>query len=246
MNTNNIIKLIKAYFYENWQKDVLYSFTLVAVLATLNMAFGIFSFGFVLCVAVVLMVVYPSRLFSKLYQPSSRMQYLMIPASNNEKVVANMLLVNIYYVIGIVLSLCVGVLLGCLIGYLIDPEMVRMHLESVKDNISDLTISGTLPILCVFASIATMFFASIYFKKNPIGKLILTGFVVTLALGAIMACTDWLNFVLTVPAEIRNGNYFKTEHYIATSSDWFPYVACGVSIVYFYAMSFLRMRETEA
>ena len=98
----------------------------------------------------------------------------------------------------------------------------------------------------VYTSIAVMFFAAIYFKKSPFWKLLLTGFVISLVLGAIMVCTDWLNFVLTVPTEIRNGNYYKTEHYIATSSDWFPYVACCVSIVYFYAMSFLRMKETEA
>ena len=61
-----------------------------------------------------------------------------------------------------------------------------------------------------------------------------------------MAGTEWLNVVLTVPAEIRNGNYYKVEHNIVTSSNWFSYVAYSVSIVYFYAMSFLRMRETEA
>ena len=74
----------------------------------------------------------------------------------------------------------------------------------------------------------------------------LTGFIVTLVFGVIMAGTEWLNVVSAVPAEIRNGNYYKVEHYITTSKDWFPYVACCATIVYFYAMSFLRMRETEA
>ena len=36
MNINNIIKLIKAYFYENWQKDLIYNFLIV-------MAIGLFS-----------------------------------------------------------------------------------------------------------------------------------------------------------------------------------------------------------
>ena len=47
MNINNIINLIKAYFYENWQKDLLYSFTVVATLAMFNMAFGLFNIQFV-------------------------------------------------------------------------------------------------------------------------------------------------------------------------------------------------------
>ena len=242
MNTNNIIKLIKAYFYENWQRDLLYSFAVVATLAMFNMAFGLFSSRFAIVFAMVLMVLQPTRVFGNLYQSSSRMHYLTIPASNNEKVVANMLLVNVYFVIVMALALCVGFLFGYGIGYIRDPEMVRHNWEIVKEIICN---SGMV-LLILFTSIAVMFFASIYFKKSPFWKLILVGFVVSIVLGAIMAGVDWLNFVLTVPAEIRNGNYYKTEHYITTSLDWFPYVVCCVTIVYFYAMSFLRMRETEA
>ena len=242
MNTNNIIKLIKAYFYENWQRDLLYSFAVVATLAMFNMAFGLFSSRFAIVFAMVLMVLQPTRVFGNLYQSSSRMHYLTIPAGNNEKIVANMLLVNVYFVIVMALALCVGFLLGYGIGYIRDPEMVRHNWEIVKEIICN---SGMV-LLVLFTSIAVMFFASIYFKKSPFWKLILVGFVVSIVLGAIMAGVDWLNFVLTVPAEVRNGNYFKTEHYITTSLDWFPYVVCCVTIVYFYAMSFLRMRETEA
>ena len=242
MNINNIIKLIKAYFYENWQRDLLYSFAVVATLAMFNMAFGLFSSRFAIVFAMVLMVLQPTRVFGNLYQSSSRMHYLTIPASNSEKVVANILLVNVYFVIVMALALCIGFLLGYGIGYVRDPEMVRHHWEIVKEIICN---SGMV-LLILFTTIAVMFFASIYFKKSPFWKLILTGFVVSIVLGAILACTDWLNYVLTVPAEIRNGNYFKTEYYTTTSLDWFPYVVCCVTIVYSYAMSFLRMRETEA
>jgi hypothetical protein len=242
MNINNIIKLIKAYFYENWQKDLYYSFAIAACLSLLYMAFGVFSLYLVLCFAVVMLVIYPTRVFGKLYQPSSRMQYLSLPASNNEKVVTNMLLVNIYYVIGMGISIGIGLLLGYAIGYVRDPELVRIKWQHITEAMS---ISAR-PIMLIYTSMAAMFFASIYFRKNPVAKMVLVGFVISLVLGAIMACTDWLNFVLTVPAEIRNGNYFKTEHYVTTSSNWFPYVASCVSIVYFYAMSFLRMKETEA
>ena len=61
-----------------------------------------------------------------------------------------------------------------------------------------------------------------------------------------MTGTEWLNVVMTVPAEFRNGNYVKVEHSIVSSSNWTPYVTLSVITVYFYAMSFLRMRETEA
>jgi hypothetical protein len=242
MNINNIINLIKAYFYENWQKDLLYSFAVIATLAMFNMAFGLFNISFVLFFALVMMVLYPTKVFGNLYQSSSRMHYLTIPASNEEKVVANMLLVNVYFVIVVALALCIGYVLGYGIGYVRDPEMVNYKWEMIKETISD----PGMALLILFTSTAVMFFASIYFKKSPFWKLILTGFVVSMVLGAIMAGTEWLNIVLTVPAEIRNGNYYKTVNYVTTSSEWFPYVVGCVSIVYFYAMSFLRMKETEA
>lgn len=100
--------------------------------------------------------------------------------------------------------------------------------------------------LMVYASISTMFFAAIYFKKSPFWKLLLTGFVVSMVVGAIMFGVEWLNVALTVPAEIRNGNYYKTVSNVTTTDKWLPYVVYSVTIVYFYAMSFLRMRETEA
>ena len=247
MNTNNIIKLIKAYFYENWQKDLIYNFLIVLAIGLFSVLSSPFDTGVATFAAVFLIIYYPCRLFSKMQQPSSRMHYLMVPASNSEKVVTGMLLVNIYYVLGIVLSEVIGVLLGY--GIL---SVVHQGTVSIMDGITLGKMLGVGPqqyglsILMVYTSIAVMFFAAIYFKKSPFWKLLLTGFVISLVLGAIMACTDWLNVLMAVPAEIRNGNYVKVEHYVTTSSNWFPYVACCVAMVYFYAMSFLRMRETEA
>ena len=242
MNTNNIIKLIKAYFYENWQKDLFYSFAIVATAAMVSLGFGLVSSRFAICLAAVLTALQPVKLFGNLYQSSSRMHYLTLPASNSEKVVTNMLLVNVYFVILMVLALCIGFLLGYGIGYVRNPEMLNYNWGILKNMISNTRIEYLL----FFSSIAVMFFASIYFKKNPFWKLVLTGVIVSMVLGAVTACTEWLNVVLTVPAEIRNGNYFKINTYVTKTSEWFPYVVGCVSIVYFYAMSFLRMRETEA
>ena len=246
MNINNIIKLIKAYFYENWQKDVIYNFLIVLAIGMFSVLLSPFDTGAATFAAIFLIIYYPCRLFSKMHQPSSRMHYLMIPALNSEKVVVGMLLANVYYVLGIVLSEVIGVFLGYGILRVISHGAVPM------DGITLGRILGVGPqpyglsILMVYTSIAVMFFAAIYFKKSPFWKLLLTGFVISLVLGAIVAGTDWLNVLMTVPAEIHNGNYYKVSHYISETSDWFPYVAGCVSIVYFYAMSFLRMRETEA
>ena len=244
MNINNIINLIKAYFYENWQKDVIYNFVIMLAIAFFATLMDPGDPTVFLFAAAVLMVFYPCRLFSQLHRPSSRTHFLTIPASNSEKVVAGMFLANVYYVIGMIVSVAIG--LFAAYGIL----KVTNHLEY------DGMINGPVPtmllpdiatgILTLYVSIAVMFFAAIYFKKSPFWKLMLTGFILSLVFGTVMAGTEWLNVVMTVPAEIRNGNYYKVEHYITTSNDWFSYVVCCVTIVYFYAMSFLRMRETEA
>ena len=248
MNINNIIKLIKAYFYENWRNDVIYSFGIMAALSLLmTIMSGNPYLTEIKVAAVVFMVYYPCRFFSKLHQPSSRIHYLMTPATNAEKVVTGMLLSNIYFVIGIVLSVLIGQTLGYGIVNVYSPGIFApCGINNLGEFIKMQIPTHGLNILIFFASISTMFFAAIYFKKSPFWKLVLTGFIVSLVLAALMMGTEWLNVLATVPAEIRNGNYYKTEHYITTSKDWFPYVACCVSIVYFYAMSFLRMRETEA
>ena len=246
MNINNIIKLIKAYFYENWQNDVIYNFLVIMAVALFSMLMSPFQVGVVFFATFFLIVYYPCRLFSKLHRPSSRMHYLLLPATNGEKVVAGMFLANVYYVLGIVLSLTIGLLLGYGILYLVKPGIFDFHEMYLGRFFKDFILTYGKNALLVYASISTMFFAAIYFKKSPFWKLLLTGFVVSMVLGAIMFGVDWLNELVTVPAEIRNGNYYKTEQYIATSDKWFPYVAYSVTIVYFYAMSFLRMRETEA
>ena len=244
MNINNIINLIKAYFYENWQKDVIYNFVIMMAISLFSVLTSPFNMGTIFLVAFVLIIYYPCRVFSNLHRPSSRIHYLMIPATNSEKVVTGMLLANVYYVVGIVLSTLIGLVLGCVILNIVKPGVIDISIYELIKN--TFPTSNALYILIIYSSIAAMFFAAIYFKKSPFWKLMLTGFIVTLVFGAIMAGTEWLNVLLTVPAEIRNGNYYKVEHSITTSNDWFPYVVCCVTIVYFYAMSFLRMRETEA
>ena len=83
MNINNIIKLVKAYFYENWRNDLIYSFGIMAALSLImTIVSGSPLLTEIKLAAIVFMVYYPCRVFSKLHQPSSRIHYLMTPATN--------------------------------------------------------------------------------------------------------------------------------------------------------------------
>lgn len=243
MNVNNIINLIKAYFYENWKNDLLYNFVIVMALA-LFFTFkfnNMFDIGAVYFVVSVLAVYYPCRLFSKLSHPSSRMHYLMIPATNGEKVLAGLLLANIYYVVGMVLSMAIGILLGLGLLKIVKPDIVWD-----SNSLQQLLPSSGLSVLMLYTSISVSFFAAIYFKKSPFWKMLLVGFVVSTVLGIVMTATVWLNAKAVLPAGAWPNSYIKTENYVVTGNDWFPYVACCIAMLYWYAMSFLRMRETEA
>ncbi len=241
MNINNIIKLIKAYFYENWQKD-LYTFGLVLIFAFLSMAWPSLNSFLGFSVIVVLIAIYPLRFFDKLHQPSSRIHYLMIPATNEEKVLTGILLTNIYFILLVFISAFIGALLGYGVLKLSTPEMEM----NFKEMLGLMLPSSVRSYLFLITMVSIIFFGSIYFKKSPAWKIVLVCLAVFLVLEAIMTGTEWLNVLMTVPAEIRNGNYIKVEHSIMSSSKWTPYVINIVITVYFYAMSFLRMRETEA
>ena len=241
MNINNIIKLIKAYFYENWQKD-LYTFGLVLIFAFLSMAWPSLNSFLGFSVIVVLIAIYPLRFFDKLHQPSSRIHYLMIPATNEEKVLTGILLTNIYFILLVFISAFIGAVLGYGVLKLSTPEMEM----NFKEMLGLMLPSSVRSYLFLITMVSIIFFGSIYFKKSPAWKIVLVCLAVFLVLGAIMTGTEWLNVLMTVPAEIRNGNYIKVEHSIMSSSKWTPYVINIVITVYFYAMSFLRMRETEA
>jgi len=241
MNINNIIKLVKAYFYENWQKDI-YSFGLVFVLAFLSTAVGIFDSVILYGGMVALIAIYPLRYFDKLHQSSSRIHYLMIPATNEEKVLTGIILTNIYFISLIFISAILGVLLGCGVLKLTTPEMTI----NCKEMISRMLPSTVRSYMVIIMVVSVIFFGAIYFRKSPAWKIVLVSLAVFLVLGAIMAGTEWLNVVMTVPAEIRNGNYVRVEHSISENWEWSPYVTLCVITLYFYAMSFLRMRETEA
>ena len=241
MNINNIIKLVKAYFYENWQKDI-YSFGLVFVLAFLSTAVGIFDSVILYGGMVALIAIYPLRYFDKLHQSSSRIHYLMIPATNEEKVLTGIILTNIYFISLIFISAILGVLLGCGVLKLTTPEMII----NCKEMISRMLPSTVRSYMVILMIVSVIFFGAIYFRKSPAWKIVLVSLAVFLVLGAIMAGTEWLNVVMTVPAEIRNGNYVRVEHSISENWEWSPYVTLCVITLYFYAMSFLRMRETEA
>ena len=242
MNTKNIKNLLKAYFIENWKTD-LFQFGMLAAIVL----FGIIMSGrcsnmnFPIAVSMMFLMIYPERLFRNLHGNSPRIHYLSIPASNNEKVVANMLLANIYYVVGLVVSCALGLVLAHLYLKIRGFEGVDFC------NVFDGNAAG---ILLIFATLSVFFFGSIYFRKrstlSTIGVNMLLGLVFT----ALLALTMWTNGLLLIPKGAAYHDYIWSFDSSISLSDTMEniigYAGLSLIIIYFYVLSFLRLKETEA
>lgn len=235
MNIQNIKNLFKAYFIENWKTD-LFQFGILAVIVLFNttMIGGLDELKFAIFIASIFLMIYPSRLFRNLHNNSQRIHYLSIPASNSEKVLTNMALANIYYVAGLILSCAIGLGLSHL--YLTMRGFEGVHINTFLSGVG---------IMLIFSVLAVFFFGSIYFRR----KTTLATLGVSLLIGTIIitlyALTLWINGIILIPKGAAYNDYmWSSSSYVIP--DAVQMIILGLVMVFFYALGFLRMKETEA
>jgi len=242
MNTKNIKNLLKAYFIENWKTD-LFQFGILAAVVL----FGIIMSGrgsnmnFPIAVSMIFLMIYPERLFRNLHGNSPRIHYLSIPASNNEKVVANMLLANIYYVVGLMVSCALGLVMAHLYLKIRGFEGIDFC------NAFDGNVAG---ILMIYATLAMFFFGSIYFRRRTTLSTIGVGMLIGMVFSLLLTLTLWVNGITLIPKGAAFHDYIWSFDSSISISDTMEniigYAGLSIIIIYFYALSFLRLKETEA
>lgn len=240
MNSKNISNLLKAYFIENWKTD-LYQFGMLAAIvffgALINGSNTYLNFS--LFILVIFLMIYPERLFRNLHSNSPKIHYLTIPASNGEKIVTNMLLANIYYVVGLVMASALGLALAHL--YMIARGYDGIELYNILD-------ANT--VLMIYTSLSIFFFGSIYFRKRTTISTIGVGLLIGTIFSIIIFTTIFVNGLTLIPEGSSFNdfiwNYDSTSTISESAIDAFPYIIMSAGIIYFYAMSFLRLKETEA
>jgi len=242
MNIKNIKQLLKAYFIENWKTDLFQFGILAAVVLFGSIINGSPTYlNFALFVSCVFLMIYPERLFRNLHSNSPKIHYLSIPASNSEKVVTNMLLANIYYVVGLVISCALGLVLAHLYLKVRGFEGVCFH------NMFDGNGAG---ILMIYATLAMFFFGSIYFRRRTTLSTIGVGMLIGFVFFALITLTLWVNGLTLIPKDAAFHDFVWSFDSSISISDTMEktiyYVGLSVSIIYFYALSFLRLKETEA
>jgi hypothetical protein len=249
MNFNNIKSLFRAYYYENGRRD-LFQMAVMAALAFLSSAFVENThFPTLFTVSMMIFVV---QFFTLLRSKTGSVHYFTLPASTGEKFLFAVLMVN---VVG-VLQYYIAIVLGSILGQLCHDLMFNLLNFS---NITALVWPSVtwhnhhiaLFLLTLYTLVSMFFFGSIYFRRGGVRKTILTVFLVSLGLFIIMLLTFKVNMWMAFPF----GTRFVDVDWSLVSLDIMPqnfsertfaYIVEGLTIVYCYVLSYLRLRETEA
>lgn len=247
MKIQNIKKLLRLYFIENWKKDLLWVFgplCLITFLIVQIQSASLFPSIVELFVAAVFLLSFPDRLFNNLRSPSQGIHYLMIPANTTEKVVTNILLTNIYVVLGLAVSIYVGYSLS----YLVLELRNIPNLPGYMERYARLADWDIIDWISFETALSVFFFGSIYFRKKGFYKTVGIASAVSTAFCSLFILVVWLNLVSTADLNFSNYSWYSTMFEDVPSKLIKPlYITVNiVVIVFFYGLSFLRMKETEA
>ena len=102
----------------------------------------------------------------------------------------------------------------------------------------------------IFATLSMFFFGSIYFRRRTTLSTVGVGMLISMVFSVLVTLTLWVNGLILIPKDAAFHDYIWNFESSISLSDTMEktmvYVGLSVSIIYFYALSFLRMKETEA
>ncbi len=250
MNILNIKKLISTYFIENWKRDLLQYFLVFAgCIFVMSWSYtGALSKGilyssstiaFWMIFAVIVLV---SSLFVRLSTTSSSISFLTIPASTGEKIVAYMLLANVYCVLVAFVATLLGVSLT-IVGNLAVSNDFAIPVSEWISKCYTICLKDIAAVLFpMYILVSIVFFGSVYFKRRAFLKTMGAGILIGWAFGLIAI----LVIRVQVPSMEFNSTNFAWRPDISEKAvKVLAYVVGSCVIVYNYVLSFLRLRETE-
>ena len=242
-----MLLLIRSIFIQNKSKDLRLALVVAGILAF----FGLVSpshgdydfFGAVnLCVLLVL----AGTTYKMLAVPSRAMEYLMLPASTAEKTVVTIAYLNIYYVLLMMVSSFVGFYFGQMLQNLIAViPFFRDLFGSSGHNFAISAVSfeelGS-NLLSLTCGLSILLFGSLYFRRHAILKtlLVFCGFCFAL-------------FILDMAVIAGVGSAFELSIKNVSLPDLPKWTETMIEIMvpclftlFFWFMTYLRLRETEA
>lgn len=245
---DRMMLLARSIFVQNKSKDLRLALVIAGIMAFFGLVsvhfedYGVFHFLYV-CVLLVL----AGTTFKMLTNQPRAMAYLTLPASAAEKTVVTIAYLNIYYFVLLAASSFIGYYFGQLLQNLIAIipffrdlfgvngehafTLSAVSFEKFGDNLLTLTMV-----------ISILLFGSLYFRKHAILKTLLTicvfGFAI-LILDMIVIASVTSGFSLTA----YNFDLPDTPQWLHTLID---YAVPSVITLFFWFMTYIRLRETEA
>ena len=236
--------LMKNIFLQNWKKDLCIFLCMMGGMAIwkwLSMMYFMrvsdvdflnfhLSYWPINIAVIATLMVLASLTFRKLGNPASGIMYLTLPASTLEKVVVNILLVNVYYFVLLVVAGLAGYALSlCMLAPMFPSENVFLAFKCIPWY----TFGYFAFLLTVGA--AAMLFASVYFKKLAL----LWSFLIGVA---VLFVTIVINITISY---IADGNMHRIWDLSQGAAEAIYYVIFSLITLFFWFMTWLRLRETE-
>ena len=240
MNTLSFYRikhLFTSYFISHWKTEAK---TLLIVLA-INIFFVLIhtslesNMGFFCIFA----VIYAGKIFRSLGERNSAMNYLLVPANTEEKLLTNMVLVLLVYPILLGIVSIIGIGIGKL-----GLNVVAFHRElnlNPVEYIYSFDFQNTLNLILCFS---IFMFGSVYFRKNAIAKVLLALAILFFVL-VIIVIVGISTFYPDITLIIDEGMILITPKIKLESSNLFFNIFNSIMILFFWVLSYFRLRKTE-
>ncbi len=249
MNTNfsfnRLGLLLKRFFVENSQKELTFWAISIVVFMLMQgpaaVSIYIIIGGFI----------FASNMYKSFGYTPGGMHYLLIPTTHLEKLVSGIILSTFYFLIGVLSCYFIGNTLGTYVGNMIFnlDNTVHFQLFETANEINHMSSDSNLSYLDMFVGFAIVqsifLLGSIYFKRNTIGKTMLSIIAFTVVIGLIELALIKLNFDTT---SIGSHNI---NIQLLDINSMFPGLETAGQVIkyatapFFWVVSYFRLTEKE-
>ncbi|MCL1974209.1 MAG: hypothetical protein FWG54_05265 [Bacteroidetes bacterium] len=242
--------LFVRYFTENWRRDLT---TLTACFIAFAVIPHLFSFPLSILPIILLTTFlfiggmhFSAHIFQEMHHPSSGMHYLHIPASRAEKFFVNGILTFLLYPLVCFLLFYAALFLGNLLEPIM-PAIFNYQSIDIMALISAETFGSIVSKYITYQSIFIL--GSLFFKKHPTTKTILSMIVCSIAFGIIqliLARILWINADFTSMGSLQEKMIQWGKDMIGSRLlIYADYLLTGMVALFFWTVAYLKFKEKE-
>jgi len=248
-NFNRLGLLIKRYFIENKNKELIYWGILTLAFCLIHQA------GSAKMIIYIMGFIFAAKQYKIFTYTPSGMHYLLIPATHLEKLVSSILLSTVYFFGMALLTYSIGNIVGTTLlnTFFGQSEPLVWDMFSLSNNYSigsnmHFTQAGPFVEMTIgFLTIQSVFLlGSIYFKGNAVAKTMLSIFAIFLVLGIIeLSLLKGLFGGMSIDGDMRSFN-FSADNSPAMTVFGYIFKTIGYLLIPFlWVVTYFRLKEKQ-